>query len=180
MLTPDQKSVLLRLAREAVERAVREQAAPDYFDADPVLIEPAGAFVSLHTVEGDLRGCIGFPEAQHPLWQAVIQAARLSALADDRFHPVTERELPNLRIEISVLSKPQKVNDVNEIEIGRHGLIVSHRGRRGLLLPQVAPEWGWDRQEFLARTCQKAFLPPDAYLNGALIESFEAEIFRED
>ena len=179
MLTPEQKAVLLRLAREAVEHAVREQNAPDYFDADPGLIESLGVFVSLHTLEGELRGCIGFPEARYPLWQAVVQAARLSALSDFRFHPVTEPELPNLRIEISVLTPPQQVRDINEIKVGRHGLIISRGGQRGLLLPQVAPEWKWNREEFLQHTCQKASLPPDAWKNGALIESFEAEVFEE-
>ena len=147
---------------------------------DEDLRRPAGAFVTLHTKDGDLRGCIGSIQAIAPLGQAVSSSAINAAFRDPRFHPVSAGELPALHIEISVMSPIETVQSVDEIEVGRDGLIVSRGGRAGLLLPQVATEYGWDRETFLSQTCVKAGLPPDSWRTpGCRIERFSAEVFSE-
>lgn len=168
---------LVRLARAAVVAAAVDAPAP----VPPhggVWDLQAGAFVSIHHV-GELRGCIGQPEARERLGEVVVHCARAAACEDPRFTPVQPEELPTLTVEVSVLTPPVPVADVSTILVGLHGLIVSRGGRRGLLLPQVAVEWGWTRDEFLAHTCRKAGLPGDAWRHGAEVFAFEAEIFNE-
>lgn len=181
MLTPDQQTQLLSIARTSIE-AVLEGRRPDV-DAgalDDTLTRPSGAFVSLHTPEGDLRGCIGSIQPVAPLWHAVSSSAIHAAFRDPRFMPVEREELESLHIEISVMSPIETVTDPEAIEVGRDGLIVSRGGRAGLLLPQVATEYGWGREEFLAQTCRKAGLPPDAWRHpGCRVERFSAEVFGE-
>jgi hypothetical protein len=145
------------------------------------LARPAAAFVTLRKGE-HLRGCIGHLEPDRPLAAVVARAAVAAAFEDPRFPPVTSGELDDLSIEISVLGPLAPVPDPSTIEVGRHGLIVRSGWRRGLLLPQVAPEWGWTREEFLAQTCLKAGLPADAWRKGTGTEilCFEAEVFGED
>jgi AmmeMemoRadiSam system protein A len=141
--------------------------------------EPAGAFVSVHH-RGELRGCIGQIEARQPLAAAVAQCAVSAATRDPRFRPITIRELQeDTEIEISVLTPMQRVGSPEEIEVGRDGLLIEQGPRTGLLLPQVATEWGWDRDTFLAQTCRKAGLPLDAWQHGAVIYKFQAEVFSE-
>jgi AmmeMemoRadiSam system protein A len=152
----------------------------DESSLDPVLIRPSGAFVSLHTHEGDLRGCIGSIHPVAPLCHAVSANAINAAFRDPRFYPLEREELPRIHIEISVMSPIEAVTDPEAIEVGRDGLIVSRGGRAGLLLPQVATEYGWDRETFLAQTCGKAGLPPDAWRRpDCRIERFSAEVFGE-
>ena len=176
MLTPDERQSLLRIAREAVEAAVRgEPYAPRADSA--ALTEPRGAFVTLK-IEGQLRGCIGVTEPLYPLAEAVARMGRSAALQDPRFPPVTREELGELDIEISTLTPIVPLLSPEDVEIGRHGLVIRHEGRSGLLLPQVPVEWGWERDEFLAHVCLKAGLPQDAWRDAELF-TFEAEVFSE-
>ena len=113
-----------------------------------------------------------------PLYKAVQQCAVYAASEDPRFAPVTPRELADIAVEISVLTTPRKINDARLVQVGKHGLILSRAGRRGVLLPQVATENGWEREEFLSQACLKAGLPADDWKKGATIEVFEAIVFR--
>ncbi len=135
-----------------------------------------GVFVTIYC-HGLLRGCLGSLESREPLAHAVIRLAGDVAHDDFRFEPLRAHELEAVDLDISVLSAPEVVNDPSEIVVGRDGLIIERGRRRGLLLPQVAPEHGWDRETFLAHTCVKAGLAPDAWRNGATILRFQAEVF---
>jgi AmmeMemoRadiSam system protein A len=168
---------LLRLAREAIVAHVSGRPAPAVEETDAIA-RPAGVFVSLHK-RGDLRGCIGHIEADQPLVRAVARYAVAAATSDPRFAGVTESELGDVEIELSILSPLEAVSNIDEIEIGRHGLLVEMGWNRGLLLPQVATEWQWDRETFIAQTCHKAGLALDAWKKGATIWKFEAEVFGE-
>lgn len=150
-------------------------------DYPPLAPEPRGAFVTLKTREGDLRGCIGTILPVGPLDETVARMAVAAAVEDPRFPAVRASELPGLLFEISALTLPQPVPDPARIEVGRHGLIVTRGSRKGLLLPQVAPEWGWDREEFLKHTCLKAGLPEEAWRDPQTrLEWFEAEVWGEE
>lgn len=166
---------LLQLAREALEESVREFELKDVEDPGGALGEECGAFVTLWK-GGRLRGCIGYIEARKPLYQTVRECALSAALRDPRFDPVNPEELPVLRLEISVLSPLFDISP-DQVEMGRHGLMVSRGVQRGVLLPQVAVEWKWDRERFLEETCMKAGLPPDAWRHGARIQAFTAQAF---
>ncbi len=145
-----------------------------------VLAEPGACFVTLRRRNGELRGCIGTTEARAPLGATIREMARAAAQRDPRFPPVEPAERDDLTLEVSVLSAPRRISDVSEIEVGRHGLVVTHGARRGLLLPQVATEQRWDRTTFLAHTCVKAGLPPDAWRDPATeIEVFSADVIEE-
>ena len=178
-LTESDRALLMRLAHQAVEDAARDHRLPDadLGETSPVLQEKCGAFVSLHQGK-HLRGCIGYVEALKPLWQTVRECAVAAALRDPRFSPVTPREVTGLSIEISVLSPLFDIAP-EEIEIGKHGLVVSQNFQRGLLLPQVAVEWNWDRKQFLEETCLKAGLEADAWKHGARVQAFTAVVFGE-
>jgi AmmeMemoRadiSam system protein A len=142
------------------------------------LAEPRGAFTTLYA-NGKLRGCVGYPTALLPLYQTIVETARAAAFDDPRFAPVTLAEAPLLLVSISVLSPLHPILP-DAIEIGRHGLLITDGSRRGLLLPQVPVEHGWDRVTFLQQTCAKASLPPDAWRNPQIkIEAFTAEIFAD-
>ncbi|MFH1069293.1 MAG: AmmeMemoRadiSam system protein A, partial [Candidatus Glassbacteria bacterium] len=145
----------------------------------PVLAEKRGAFVTIKE-RGQLRGCIGMIVGMRPLVETVSEMAVAAAARDPRFNPVTVDELALLEVEISALSPITPVGDVSRIQVGRDGLIVRRGQFQGLLLPQVATEYGWDRDTFLAQTCRKAGLPPDAWkLKDTEISSFSAEVFGE-
>jgi len=178
MLSDVCRARLLEIARRSIEEYVRHGKRPKFEVPEAELHELGAAFVTL-THKGQLRGCIGYTEAFKPLYQTVSNCAISSATGDPRFPPVTAGELDEIEIEISVLSPLKKVENVNEIEVGRHGLMIEKGFRKGLLLPQVATEYGWDRDTFLAHTCLKAGLPPDAWQKGATIYLFSAEIFGE-
>lgn len=179
MLTPAQRRAVLALARRAVAARVTGAQPPPAFDPDLPPLD-AGAFVSLHRY-GDLRGCIGHIEADRPLGDVVVRVAASAAVEDPRFRPVSEAELASIDIEVSVLGPLERIDplDPAQIEIGRHGLVIESGRRRGLLLPQVATEWGWDRETFLAQLCGKAGLARDAWRSGADVYRFEAEVFSE-
>lgn len=176
-LTESDQQQLLRLARRALESAVRNGGVPEGEACPPALTEKCGAFVTIHKA-GRLRGCIGYIEALKPLHQTVAECAVAAALRDPRFDPVEPKELPLLHLEISVLSPFEEISP-EAIEVGRHGLMISQGWQRGLLLPQVATEWDWDRKRFLEETCLKAGLPTDAWQRGAKIQAFTAQVFGE-
>jgi AmmeMemoRadiSam system protein B/AmmeMemoRadiSam system protein A len=172
------RAELLGVARRAIEATVREGRAPEPQSANPALQMPQGAFVTI-TIGGELRGCIGTFREDTPLYRTVGQMAVAAAKEDPRFPPLTATELPKIHLEISALSPMKPVTDVREIEVGRHGLYITRSFNSGVLLPQVATEYGWDRTTFLEQTCRKAGLPKDAWKEGAKILSFEAEVFGE-
>jgi len=173
----EERRFLLELAHRAINAAL---AGAD-LDIGPVpdtLRAARGAFTTL-TLQGQLRGCVGYVFAVKPLFETVAETAVAAAFNDFRFTPVTAQEAPRLRLEISVLSPLQEI-DADDVVVGKHGLVITLGARRGLLLPQVAVEHGWDRKTFLEQTCHKAGLPADAYLEGARIEAFTAEVFGEE
>jgi len=167
---------LIRLAHDSIISALQgREIALD--PPTPHLAELRGAFTSLY-LHGELRGCVGYVLPACSVYRAVAETARAAAFDDNRFLPVTEAEAPHLQIELSILS-PFAPIQPEQVEIGRHGLLISWRGRRGLLLPQVPVEHDWDRVIFLEQTCRKAGLPLDAWQKGAMIEAFTAEVFGE-
>lgn len=180
-LSREAQRYLLWLARRALEQHFRN--APLDLKTlgasvpEPALAELGGAFVTLHR-QGRLRGCIGYIQPTRPLYVTVAEAALDAAFHDPRFPPLEASELPEVEIEISLLSPCFDIRP-EEVEVGQHGLIVSQGALRGLLLPQVATEYGWDREHFLEETCLKAGLAPDAWKKGAHLEAFTAEVFSE-
>ena len=179
-LTDQEKKYLLKLAREVIIHAVSGDERPTAEAITPTLAEHRGAFVTIKK-GGSLRGCIGYVEAIKPLVVTVSEMAAAAALRDPRFPPVGPDELDQLELEISVMSPIFKVTDTSEIQAGLHGLIVRRGAYQGLLLPQVATEYGWDRETFLSHTCRKAGLPPEAWkMEGTEISAFTAEVFGED
>jgi AmmeMemoRadiSam system protein A len=177
-LSATQRRTLLDIARESI-RAVLDGKRPELECDDPELQRPAGVFVTLSDAEGELRGCIGSIEPVAPLFKAVSGSAISAAFRDPRFHPVSPDELGHLSLEISVLG-PIVDCTPEEVVPGRDGLIVSKGNRAGLLLPQVATEYGWDRETFLDQTCVKAGLPKGAWRSeGCRLQRFSAEIFNE-
>jgi AmmeMemoRadiSam system protein A len=170
----EERKFLLDLAHRSIESEL-ERHRLDLTPPSPHLAEKRGAFTTLH-LQGKLRGCIGYIIATEPLYRTVAETARAAAFQDPRFQPVTEEEAPNLEIEISVLS-PMTPIRAEDVVVGRHGLLVGRGNHRGLLLPQVPVEWGWDREEFLTQTCRKAGLPSDAWRQDAELEAFTAEVF---
>lgn len=178
-LTGEEKEALLRIARGSIEAELDGKKQPESAGIG-VLEEKRGAFVSLKK-RGKLRGCIGFIEARKPLAKTVEEMAAAAAFQDPRFPPLRREELQDLKLEVSVLSPLRRVFDVSEIEVGAHGLYIRRGGRAGLLLPQVATEWRWDRELFLKETCRKAGLAPDAWRDpDTEIYIFSADVFGEE
>jgi AmmeMemoRadiSam system protein A len=172
----EERSLLLQLAHDSILAALEDR--PTGLDPPTShLAQPRGAFTSLY-LEGQLRGCVGYVFAINSVYRAVAETARAAAFEDSRFNPVTLDEARQLQIELSILSPPQPVA-ADVVEVGRHGLLVSLGGFRGLLLPQVPVEHQWDRVTFLEQTCRKAGLARDAWQKGATIEAFTAEVFGE-
>jgi AmmeMemoRadiSam system protein A len=175
--SPEERAELLRLAHEAIEAGLSDRK----LELNPIserLLESRGAFTTLH-LDRRLRGCVGYVYPVKPLYRTVAETAMAAAFNDTRFLPVTAEEAPRLKVEISVLSRLAPIAP-EDIEAGRHGLVVTLGSRRGLLLPQVAIEFGWDARVFLEETCHKAGLLPDAWERGATIEAFTAEVFHEE
>jgi uncharacterized protein len=178
MFTDAQQRALVEIARKAVTEAVTGEP-PREGSPDPgPLPEATGAFVTLKR-GGELRGCIGTLECRRPLTDEIARVAVSAAREDPRFDPVRPAELEGLDVEVSVLGPLEEIDpqDASAIEIGRHGLVVEQGHRRGLLLPQVATEWGWDRETFLSHTCTKAGLSPDCWRRGAKVYRFAADVF---
>ena len=166
-----EKTKLKEIARASIEAAVSGKRAPESAGISKKLKEPYGIFVTINK-HGNLRGCIGRIIGDQPLYLSCQQMARAAALEDPRFSPVTKEELPDLEIEISILTPLQKIDTKDDIIIGRDGLLIRKGMYSGLLLPQVASEYGWTVDEFLAQTCYKAGLSTDA------LKSKETEIYR--
>ena len=180
-LTDAHRKTLLTTARQSIAGVLAGQAPDWRAEAfDDVLRRPAGAFVTLKTHEGDLRGCIGSIQAVQPLFQAVASSAIAAAFRDPRFPPLHAGELEVLTLEISVMGPIEVVSDIEDIVVGRDGLIISKGRNSGLLLQQVASEYGWDRRAFLEHTCGKAGLSRDAWrADDCRIEKFSAVVFGE-
>ncbi len=179
-LNADEREELLRVARASVESVVRMgRRLPDPAPKSEALAQDRGAFVTLRK-NGELRGCIGYVAPTKPLVLTVRDVAAMAAVEDTRFRPVAQQELPLIDYEVSVISPMRRVLDVNEIVVGRHGLLVRRNGREGLLLPQVPLEEGWNRTGFLENACLKAGLPKDAWKDARTdIFSFTALVFSE-
>lgn len=177
-LNIDQQRFLLKLARDAIRYHFETGKPPPVAAEEGALKEKRGAFVTLKREE-QLRGCVGYPLPHDPLYLTVVEAAVMAATHDQRFPPLTLEELPDIRIEISVLTLPRKIENVSEITIGEHGIIVTQGLSRGLLLPQVPVEWNWDRDTFLRHGCLKAGLEEDAWEKGAEVQVFSAQVFAE-
>jgi len=176
VLSHREKDELLRIGRTAIQSYVKEKRIVCPEPHSSQLYARRGAFVTLKK-RGRLRGCIGFIEPVGPLYKTVAQAAVYAACRDARFPPLSPSELAGLEIEISVLTIPRKIDDISEIEVGRHGLIIAKGPSKGLLLPQVATENSWSRTEFLEQTCLKAGLPKEAWKTNVDIYIFEAIVF---
>ena len=179
MLSTQEGKKLLNIAKNSISSAFSGMPYSVSETSDN-LNRKTGVFVTLYHNK-ELRGCIGFIESGMPLWKSVAEAARLSAFEDPRFPPLRKEELGKIRFEISVLTPPKMIKNKKralEISIGKDGLIVEQKGRSGLLLPQVATEYGWNRNEFLEHTCTKAGLPTDAWKDEETeIYIFSADIF---
>jgi AmmeMemoRadiSam system protein A len=193
----EQRRILLRIAHEAILSALERRPFPEAPPIPSGLAEPRGVFTTLY-LQGELggelhrdshseshlelhrqlRGCVGYALPIAPLYRAVAETARAAAFDDSRFLPVTQEEASQLEVSLSVLSRLVSILP-EAVEVGRHGLLISDGVRRGLLLPQVPVEYGWDRETFLQQTCRKAGLPLDAWRKTATIVAFTAEVFSD-
>ncbi len=177
-LTAAEKHKLLTIARESIAQYLRDGTTPEFTITEPNLLRNSGAFVTLQRAE-ELRGCVGHIFARQPLYAAVQQAAISAATEDPRFPPLAPEELEQIIIEISVLSPLKRVTNTESIEVGKHGVVIVAEGRSGLLLPQVASQEGWSREEFLEAVSRKAGLSDDAWRQGAALYTFTAIVFSE-
>jgi uncharacterized protein len=171
-----ERALLLKLAHDAIASAMERREIP-LTPPSPHLAEPRGVFTTLYH-EGHLRGCLGYVLPVASLYRGVAETACGAAFEDTRFPPLTRGELAGLEVSLSVLSALQSIRP-EEVQIGRHGLLVTMGSHRGLLLPQVPVEHGWDRETFLQQTCRKAELPPNAWQIGATLAAFSAEVFAD-
>jgi AmmeMemoRadiSam system protein A len=179
MLDDSNRAKLLNLARKTLEDHFIRGSIPDFQTDCPELLERKGAFVTLH-LGGELRGCIGQLEPDLELFKVVQHCALSAALSDPRFPPLQQKELDGLDIEISILTPFQRVESIEEINVGSHGLYIVQGYFRGLLLPQVATQYRWDRITFLEQTCYKAGLKESAWKDPkTIIYTFEAEVFSD-
>jgi AmmeMemoRadiSam system protein A len=179
MLSVDERRSLIQLASDTIYARLKGQTLPKFTPTTDRLALNSGAFVTLHK-KGALRGCIGYVEAIKPLYQSVQDMAIAAAFQDPRFPPLSEDEFNDIDIEISVMSPLKRIDGVNEVEVGKHGIIIKKGFYQGLLLPQVATEQGWDRNTFLQHTCYKAGLDGDCWKEpDTEIYVFSAEVFSE-
>jgi len=182
MLTEEQKKYLLSLARESILAHLEKREITIKVQSDEIFTKKRGAFVTLHKKDS-LRGCIGYIKPYKSLLQTIKEMARAAAFQDPRFPSVSLKEMDEIRIEISVLSEliPVGKDELDEIRVGRDGLFIEGLYGSGLLLPQVAVEWNWDRETFLRETCHKAGLATNSYLDPKYqVYRFTAEIFSEE
>lgn len=178
-LKEDEKKFLLELARRSIVYFLKNRRLLETEVQNPKLNQKQGAFVTLK-VNGELRGCIGYPLPYKPLYRTIIEMAVAAASEDYRFPPLTEEELQDLVIEISVLTLPRKIKSPEEVVVGKHGIIISKGLNKGLLLPQVPQEYGWNLETYLNHGCLKAGLPSDEWRRGVNIEVFKAQVFSEE
>lgn len=178
-LTTEQKRTLLKIARESIRKEVSGEHTDLPKPDDSVFTQPCGAFVTIRMM-GDLRGCIGYIEASRPMTETVADAARAAATHDPRFEPIRSDELNKISLEVSLLSPFESIRAENVIP-GVHGLYLIKSSHRGLLLPQVAAERGWDRETYLDNLCLKAGMPPGCWRDGVYeLLSFTAVVFSDD
>ncbi|MGV8057415.1 MAG: AmmeMemoRadiSam system protein A [Smithellaceae bacterium] len=176
-LSQKEKDILLDIVKRTISNKVNNKNFPRITVDSEILKEKRGAFVTLKK-RGHLRGCIGYIKAVKPLWETVQEMAVAAAFHDPRFPSVQADELKDLSFEISVLSPLQRIDNINDIEVGKHGLYIVRGYNSGLLLPQVAVEYGWDRETFLTETCYKAGLSPEDWMDkGTEIYIFSADYF---
>lgn len=179
-LIREEERILLELAREVIMALPHDPLLNPEQLQTPGLGTQRGAFVTIKR-HGRLRGCLGSFSSDRPLWQEIASLARAAATSDPRFLPMGEEEKLDFTLEISVLSPLRAIVSVEEIVVGRHGIVVEQGFRRGVLLPQVASDYGWDRQTFLEQTCLKAGLPPAAWEAASTrLQIFSAQIFGEE
>lgn len=176
-LNNSQKKILLSLARNSITQYLNSKTVSPDQDFDPLLRKNLGAFITLRK-QGELRGCIGYMREDIPLYKVVSSMALESAFSDRRFMPVTIEELSNIEIEISVLTPSKPIKSIDEIVLGRDGVVLSKKVRRAVFLPQVATEMRWNKTEFLDNLCRKAGLPPGSWQDAEL-HIFQAKIFQE-
>jgi AmmeMemoRadiSam system protein A len=175
----DEQRCLFKIVREVISATLEGRRSEIPPPDAPNLREPSGVFVTLKLAD-ELRGCIGCVLPEQPLYVAVAQNAFNAAFRDPRFPPLTRDEFDEVELEISVMTLPEPVRDFGQIEVGRDGLIVRKAGAVGLLLPQVATEYGWNREQFLSYTCAKAGLSPRSWQDGTCqVEKFTAEVLTE-
>ena len=178
-LTIEEQNEVLRIARTAISAHFEGAQPPVLSIESSRLKENRGAFVTLHDINNCLRGCIGTFMANKPLYKTIREMAVQAAFHDPRFSPLEEDELKDIHIEISVLSPLREIGNVDEIEVGKHGIYIIKGIHCGTLLPQVAVEYRWDRNTFLEHTCMKAGLPPDEWKKDATILTYSAQVFQK-
>jgi AmmeMemoRadiSam system protein A len=178
LLNDNQQKDLLDAARRAITHYLETRTPLKLKTEDPILLEKRGAFVTLK-IRGKLRGCIGYPLPYKALIDTVCEVAVAAASQDFRFEPLRQEELQETEIEISVLTLPQPVKEIKDIKVGQHGIIISKGMHKGLLLPQVPVEYGWDLETYLRHGCLKAGLDEEEWKKGARIEVFSAQVFSE-
>jgi len=177
-LSESERAELIAYARARIDTRLKNLPKPEFRPSGAAQEEPCGVFVTLR-LRKRLRGCIGSLTSSRPLWQTVGEMAEEAAFRDPRFEPLRADEWPEVKLELSVLSPLRRVYDPEEVRVGEHGVVMAQGGMRGVLLPQVATEYGWDRETFLKHACLKAGLPPDAWRSDASIEVFTSLIIEE-
>ena len=176
-LTEKEKKILLHVAMETIQSELDNELSPEYYYDNEIFKSNRGAFVTLH-IKGRLRGCIGYIIGVAPLLDTIQKMAIAAGFEDPRFPPLIKDEFEQLNIEISVLTPLEVVNNIDEIKVGRDGIIIKRGFRQGLLLPQVSEEQGWDKKTFLEHTCLKAGLPTNSWkMKDTVITKFSAQIF---
>ena len=186
----EEKKLTLKIARYSLKSYLIDKEQPDIdkikerflteYNSDSIFFKTYGCFTTLKRKSGTLRGCVGFIKTENTLLKNIISTAILAGTADDRFTPVTLAELEELEMEFSCISPMKQTTDINNIEVGKHGLLIVKGYNQGILLPQVAVEYNWDRTTFLQQTCIKAGLSPRAFMDEeSKIYSFTAEVFNE-
>ena len=180
LLSAESQYLLLQIARDAIACHLEGRIPSEFQGAEADLLQKSGAFVTLHKA-GKLHGCVGHIISEKPLYHTVAEVAVAAATRDPRFNRVTLSEMPDIELEISVLTPLQRLKRIEDMEIGVHGLYIKHSGRSGLLLPQVATGYDWDGTEFLQQTCRKAGLPEDAWQEPETeIYLFSSQVFGEE
>jgi AmmeMemoRadiSam system protein A/AmmeMemoRadiSam system protein B len=174
-LSSEQKQELMGLATKAIESYVIDGVMPDFQSDDPILNRKAGVFITIRN-KGMLRGCIGHMSAERPLGKAIQEMAIAAATSDPRFPPLTKQEIEQITTKIAILSPMKRINH-QEVEVGKHGLLISHSGRRGVLLPEVASDRDWDKETFLNNLCRKAGLPRDTWRQNPTLYAFTSVVF---
>jgi AmmeMemoRadiSam system protein A len=183
LLNKKEQQVLIKIARDTLNLNLNKRLMPELaqYPLTANVRKQCGVFVTLkNKKDGELRGCIGYIYGVKPLCESVRDCTVEAATHDMRFTPMQKGEDQSVTIEISVLSPPAQIYSIDRIEVGTHGLIISKGMHRGVLLPQVPTEWGWNRDDYLKAICRKAGLPDDGWRDGADLYTFTAQVFKEE